>query len=109
MPGLQQDVDVKVMLENHTVRLGSIEKQLAHLSTVTESIQNLSVSVNKLAINMENMLNEQKAQGERIRALENEPADNWKLARKTIITAAVSTVAGALVACIIIAIAKYLV
>lgn len=103
-----EDIAVQVTLENHTIRLSSIEKQVQQLQVISESIQNLTLSVNKLAINMENMLEEQRHQGERIRVLESEPGNNWKNTKKTFITAIVSTLAGALTVGLIVLIASFI-
>ncbi len=58
------------------------------------TLQDLAMSVQKLAINMEGMLEEQKSQGDRLDKLEEEPARAWKDAKKTIITVIISTIAG---------------
>lgn len=90
--------DVSIILENHTVRLGNLEEQLKQLQTISESIQNLTISVNQMATNMEHMIDEQKNQGEKIQNLEDEPANNWKSVKATAITSVVSAIVGAFIA-----------
>ena len=62
----------------------------------------------KLAINMENMLQEQKDQGARLQKLENEPAERWNSAKKTAFTTIISVMAGALATGVIMMIAQYI-
>lgn len=65
-------------------------------------INSLTVSVEKMAVNMENMLAEQKKQGERLESLEKEPVESHKQIKTAIITALVSTVVGAVVSAVLI-------
>lgn len=90
--------DMSVILENHTVRLKNLEDQLKQLQTISEAIQNLTISVNQMATNMEHMIDEQKSQGEKIQNLEDEPANNWKSVKATAITSVVSAIVGAFIA-----------
>lgn len=64
-------------------------------------INALTVSVEKMAVNMENMLAEQKRQGERLEDLEKEPAETHKQIKLAVITSVIGTVAGAVVMAII--------
>lgn len=76
------------------------ERQNKRISLLEESFQKMNaliVAVEKMAVSMENMLEEQKRQGERLEKLEKEPAETHKLVNRTIITAVVSAVVGAVV------------
>ena len=53
------------------------------------------------------MVNEQREQGERVKALESIPTDNWKTAKKTVITSIIS-ISGALAVGLIFLLASYL-
>lgn len=80
------------------------ERQNKRISLLEESLQRtnaLTVAVEKMAVNMENMLEEQKKQGERLEKLEKEPAETGKQIKSVIITAAVSTVVGAIIAALL--------
>lgn len=68
-------------------------KRLEKLEESISQIQAISVSVEKLAINMEHMVAELKEQGVRLGKLENEPAEAWNKTKNTIITAIVSGLA----------------
>ena len=54
----------------------------------------LTVSVEKLANNMENMANEQAKQGERLEALEGRDGEMWRTVVKYVLTAALGLVIG---------------
>ena len=69
-------------------------KRLEMLEGLVRETQSLALSVYGLAKDMEQMLHEQRDQGRRLDALEREPADAWKNAKKTFITAILSTIAG---------------
>ena len=64
-------------------------------------INALTVSVEKMAVNMENMLAEQKRQGERLEDLEKEPAETNRQIKIAVITSVIGTVAGAAVMAIL--------
>ena len=95
---MSDTTNIEVKLENHEQRIVSIEHRVKDLETDNKIIMELSNSVQKLAINMEQMLEEQKIQGSRLRQLEDEPKEAWNSAKKTAFTSIVSTIAGALVA-----------
>ena len=98
---MTDETQVKVQLENHEQRIISVEHRVKDLETDNKVIMELSNSVQKLAINMEQMLEEQRDQGARLKLLEDEPKQNWEMIRRTIITAICSTLAGAVASAII--------
>ena len=65
------------------------------LERTMEEIRKISTSVEKLAINMENMLSEQKKQGDRLNELEAKPAEAWTTMQRTILTTICGALAGA--------------
>ena len=83
------------------VRIGNLENQ-------TQTIQSLAMSVDRLATSMDRMAKEQAEQGERLKALEQEPADYWRNVKKTVWTTIASMLAGALASGAIIMAAQYL-
>lgn len=85
----------KLLIET-VQRSKSNSRRIDELEKKVDTIQNLTLSVNKLAINMEQMLNEQKKQREDIDALKNEPAERWSSMKRTAFTTIVSVIAGAL-------------
>ena len=54
----------------------------------------MSSSVEKLALNMENMLKEQVSQGKRLETLEKRDGEKWREVVKCTITALVGAIAG---------------
>lgn len=81
------------------------ERQNKRISLLEESLQRtnaLTVAVEKMAVNMENMLEEQKKQGERLEKLEKEPVEIGKQIKNVVITAVVSTVVTAVISALLI-------
>ena len=72
------------------------DRRIELLEESVKAIQDLTISVHTLAHDMKQMLEEQKNQGKRLDKLEQEPAQSWKQAKTTIITAVLSTIAGSL-------------
>lgn len=60
-------------------------------------INSLTVSIEKMAVNVANMLEEQKRQGERLDELEKEPAETLRQIKMSAVTALVGTVVGVIV------------
>lgn len=70
----EHDEFVKRMEEEHYRQ----NKRLANVEETVKQYTQLAISMEKLAIGVENMVEEQKKQGARLERLESEPADNWK-------------------------------
>ncbi len=79
--------DVENQVSNH-------EKEINRLSASIDMIHSLTASVDKLAINMDNTLQELKNQGARIANLESKPAKRWESIVEKIITTAVGIIVG---------------
>lgn len=94
--------EVAVKLENHDQQIKSLKHRMDGQEKQDETMQELVVSVKLLAVNMENMLEAQKAQGERLEKLESEPGENWKNMKRTAISTIVSTLVGAIAGGLII-------
>ena len=84
----EHDEFVKRMEDEH-IRLN---KRLVKVEDEVGQITKLTLSVEKLAIGVGNMVEEQKKQGERLEKLEDVPADNWR----TLKVAFISAMAGGL-------------
>ena len=70
-------------------------RRIALLEENIREINTLTVSVEKMAVNMGNMLDELKRQGERLGKLEQEPAETSRQIKLAIITSIIGTVVGA--------------
>lgn len=80
-------------------------RRLEALEASTETQQKIAISVEKLALNMEQMLKEQEKQGERLDALEKAPGEQWSSMKRTIFNTIVGAGAGAFATGIIYALA----
>ena len=66
--------------------------RISELEETVKQIGSLTVSVEKMAVSMEQMLAEQKAQGKRMEVLESRDGENWRKVTSHIITAVVGAV-----------------
>lgn len=82
---------IRFMAE-HENRMKVTEHRIEDLEEQSKQMLSITISVQKLANNMEAMLAEQKAQGERLKKLENEPTERWTSTKKTFFTAITSAV-----------------
>jgi len=80
--------------ERQNRRIALLEENGQHINAMT-------VAIEKMAVNMENMLEEQKKQGKRLEALEKEPGDSYKQIKQAIITAIIGTIVGAAVTAVL--------
>ncbi len=71
--------------QNH--RLDALERTI-------EQVAAISTSVEKLALNMENMLKEQVSQGKRLETLESRDGEKWRKAVWCVISALVGVAVG---------------
>ncbi len=71
-------------------------------------VQKIAISVEKLALNMERMLDEQEKQGQRLNKLESAPAEQWSSMKRTIFNTMVGAGASALAIGFIYIMAQYI-
>ena len=69
--------------------------RLTKIETTIEKINDLATSTEKLALTMEKMLEEQKAQGKRISELEGRDGEKWRGVVKIVATAVLGAIIGA--------------
>ncbi|QNM06562.1 hypothetical protein [Qiania dongpingensis] len=100
--------EVAVKIAEHNKEIGSLKHRVGDLEEQTQTIQSLALSIDRLANNMERMAKEQEKQGERLKKLEDEPAERWNSAKKTAFTTIVSVVAGALATGLIMVLVQYI-
>lgn len=75
-------------------RIELLEKNIDH-------INDLTISVEKMSVNMANMLEELKNQGERLEDLEKKPTETYNQVRQAIITTVIGTAVGFLATALI--------
>ena len=68
--------------------------RLEVLEETVKQVASISTSVEKLALNMENMLKEQVSQGKRLETLESRDGDMWRKAVGYAVTAIIGIVLG---------------
>ena len=88
------ETEIAVKLEAHEHEIGSLKHRVRELEAEFKAINELTMSVNRLAVNMENMLQEQKAQGERLETLESRDGDMWRKVVGHIVTTVIGIVIG---------------
>ena len=69
-------------------------KRIADLEVTVRQINNLTLSVQKLAINMEHMLVNQTEQSKRLEELENRDVEKWRSISMYVLTVVVGAVLG---------------
>lgn len=87
------------------------DRQNHRLSTLEENVKeihSLTLSVEKMSVNMGNMLEVLKRQGnliekqgERLDAMEKEPAKDYKQVKMTVVSTVIGAIAGAIAAAIL--------
>lgn len=70
--------------------------RLSELEQTVKEIQRLTVSVERMAVSIEAMAKELASQGDRLDAIEKEPADKWKNAVWIVVSAVLAAAIGAL-------------
>jgi septal ring factor EnvC (AmiA/AmiB activator) len=71
-------------------------KRIDKLEETVKEIQRLTVAVERMAVSMEAMTKEIASQGQRLDAIEKEPADKWKNAVWIVVSALIAAAIGAL-------------
>lgn len=100
--------EIAVKLEGHDHEIGSLKHRMEEQEEQSKTIQELVLSVKELALNMQAMLREQAAQGERLAKLEAEPAEQWSSMKRTIFNTMVGAMAGAVATGLIYIMAQYI-
>lgn len=95
------EMDVAVKLEAHEHEIASLKHRVKELEAENKAIQELALSVNKMAVNMENMLEEQRRQGERLEVLEKVPSETNKQIKQALISALAGGIVGTFVTAIL--------
>lgn len=97
--------DIKLLIET-TERAKSNTHRIDTLEKDTKTIYELAKSVERIAINTENMQRQLQEQGSKIEALEQLPAQKWNSAVKTVITTLCSTLVGGIIGAVLAVILK---
>ena len=93
--------EIALKLNDHDHEIKSLKHRMTDMEKKQSEIETLTLSVSELAINMRHMLEEQREQNERLKALESAPADEVKTIHRTLITTVITTVVGAIIGAIL--------
>lgn len=95
---MEQDIIKRKEHEEFVKRMeAEHERQNHRIDELEDAIKQygaLTIAVEKMAISMEQMLNEQKAQGNRLQVLESRDGELWRKVSSYIITAIVGLIIG---------------
>ena len=72
-------------------RMREFDRRLAKVEEFGDKLQSMAISLQGMVVTLQSMQKEQQEQGERLKKIEEEPADNW---RKFIWTAFACVVTG---------------
>lgn len=95
------ETDVAIRLEVLGHEIESLKCQVSDLKEEYGVIQELTISVHKMAVNFENMLKEQSRQGEKLELLERVPVETGKQIKAAVITTLVGGVIGAVITAVL--------
>lgn len=73
----QKRIDDENRRQNH---------RIDRLETMAEQLADMAASIKVMAVSLQGMQAEQKEQGERLKKIEEEPADKWNSLVKTVVT-----------------------
>ena len=68
--------------------------RISNLEKAKEQVQNITSAIERLATNMEHMAEEQKDQGNRLKALESKDGEMWRKITSYTLTAIISIILG---------------
>ena len=98
--------EMAVALAGNEKDIKSLKHRVTSCESQNETIRALALSVNRLAVNMEHMLREQREQGERLNALERAPAEGFRSFKNALLQCATSSVLGALLGALMMLLLK---
>ena len=101
---MTESVEVKVATLEADVT--GVKERVRALEEATKENKGMAIAVEKLAVNMEYMLKEQREIKEKVQQIEMAPADDGKYFRREIIKYIVCGVLGALVAALMALVLK---
>jgi len=86
--------EIAVSLAEHGKEISALKHRVGDLEVETRAINDLAISTQRMAVNMENMLEEQKRQGERLESLEGRDGKKWREITRHTVTALISIILG---------------
>lgn len=94
---MEEMTEIKITLNDHKNKLLALDYRVAEQEQQCDMLSDLVLSVKELAINMANMLDEQKKLGVRLQRLEEKPGTRMDLITNTVVTAVIAGLIGYLI------------
>lgn len=92
--------EIAVELKDHENQIKSLKHRMNNVEESYKALSELATSVKVLAVNMKHMADEQTKQGERLERLEQEPAEEHKNNKRTIINCIITGIISAAISAI---------
>ena len=75
-------------------KMHSLDRRLSKVEELSDKLGEMAVTMQGMLVTLQNMQKEQTEQGERLRKIEEEPADNWRKFMWTAFACVVTGVVG---------------
>ena len=75
-------------------KMHSLDRRLSKVEELSDKLSDMAVTMQGMLVTLQTMQKEQAEQGERLRKIEEEPADTWKKLKWTVIACLVTGVLG---------------
>lgn len=98
--------NINLKLNDHGHEIKTLKHRIDAMEEKQNSIYDLTLAVNKLAISVEYMAKEQKEQGDRLDTLEKEPVEASKYYKRMILSSIATAIIGAIIGALITLIIK---
>lgn len=79
-------------------RMRDFDRRLSKVEEFGDKLQSMAISLQGMVVTLQTMQKEQAEQGERLKKIENEPADAWKNLKWTIVACLASGIVGLILA-----------
>lgn len=79
-------------------KMNALDRRLSKVEELSDKLSDMAVTMKGMLTTLENMQKEQSEQGERLRKIEEEPADAWKNLKWTIVACLASGLVGLVLA-----------
>lgn len=74
-------------------RMRDFDRRLSKVEEFGEKLQSMALSLQGMVVTLQTMQAEQKEQGERLKKIEEQPADKWNTAVKIVLTVIITAAA----------------
>lgn len=103
-----ENEDIVKALTEHSEKIKVANHRIDDLEKQQQQIQELTISVQELAMSVKNMVEVQKAHSDKLAELESRPSQNWNTVTRTVLTTIVGAIAGAATLAFVNAIVPFL-